>query len=259
MKKIIASCLALVCIVAFAAGCSQQLPQVDISSVDDLAGKTIGVQLGTTGDSYVSDIPDAKVERYNKGFEAVQALQQGKIDAVMIDDQVAKNFAAQNDDIKVLEEPFTEEDYALCVAKGNTELTEQLNAAMAELKEDGTMQAMLDYWIEQKEDAAPYESPADIQYDGQLVMATNAEFPPYEYYDGDQIVGFDVDLAKAICDKLGKELVIEDMAFDSIIAAVQSGKADFGAAGLTIREDRLENVDFTDTYCHASQVIIIRK
>ena len=69
----------------------------------------------------------------------------------------------------------------------------------------------------------------------------------------------DLDIAKAICDKLGYELQIEDMEFDSIIAAVQSGKADFGAAGMTVTEDRLKNIDFTDSYAKAKQVIITRK
>ncbi len=92
-----------------------------------------------------------------------------------------------------------------------------------------------------------------------LVMATNAEFPPYEYYEGEEIVGIDAEIAQAICDELGKELVIEDMAFDSIITAVTSGKADFGAAGMTVTEDRLKNVNFTDTYAHASQVVIVKE
>ena len=92
-----------------------------------------------------------------------------------------------------------------------------------------------------------------------LVMATNAEFPPYEFYEGDEIVGIDAEIAQAICDELGKELVIEDMAFDSIITAVTSGKADFGAAGMTVTEDRLKNVNFTDTYAYASQVVIVKE
>mgnify|MGYP003367935301 CR=1 FL=1 len=74
---------------------------------------------------------------------------------------------------------------------------------------------------------------------GTLVMATNAEFPPYEYYEGENVVGIDADIAAAVADKLGMELKIEDMAFDSIIPAVTSGKADIGLAGMTVTEDRL--------------------
>ena len=92
-----------------------------------------------------------------------------------------------------------------------------------------------------------------------LVMATNAEFPPYEFRDGDDVVGIDAEVAQAIADKLGMELKIEDMAFDSIIPAVTSGKADFGAAGLTVTDERKENVDFTDTYAKATQVIMVKE
>ena len=74
-------------------------------------------------------------------------------------------------------------------------------------------------------------------------------FEPYEYYDGDNVVGIDADIAKAICDKLGYDLEIEDMEFDAIIAAVSSGKADFGAAGMTVKEDRLKNIDSV-SYTH---------
>lgn len=81
-----------------------------------------------------------------------------------------------------------------------------------------------------------------------FVMATNAEFPPYEFYEGQDIVGIDVEIAKAIAESMGKELKVEDMAFDSIIPAILSGKADIGAAGMTVTEDRKASVDFTDTY-----------
>lgn len=92
-----------------------------------------------------------------------------------------------------------------------------------------------------------------------LVMATNAEFPPYEYRDGDKIVGIDAEIAQAIAEDMGLELVIEDMAFDSIIAAVQSGKVDIGVAGMTISEDRLANVNFSDPYTTAAQVVIVNE
>ena len=94
---------------------------------------------------------------------------------------------------------------------------------------------------------------------GKLTMATNAEFEPWEYKEGDNIVGIDADMAKAICDKMGYELKIDDMAFESILAAVSSGKAEFGAAGMTVTDERKESVDFTDTYANASQVVIVRK
>ena len=93
--------------------------------------------------------------------------------------------------------------------------------------------------------------------EGKLTMATNAYFQPYEYYDGEDIVGIDAEIAKAIADKLGLELVINDMAFDSIISEVNAGKADIGLAGMTVTEDRLKEVDFTVSYANGVQSVIV--
>ncbi|MBQ8946287.1 MAG: transporter substrate-binding domain-containing protein [Lachnospiraceae bacterium] len=92
---------------------------------------------------------------------------------------------------------------------------------------------------------------------GTLTMATNAYFPPYEYYEGDKIVGIDAEIAQAIADKLGLQLKIEDMEFDSIITAVSTGKADMGLAGMTVTEERKQNVNFSDTYATGVQVVIV--
>ena len=93
--------------------------------------------------------------------------------------------------------------------------------------------------------------------EGVLTMGTNAEFPPYEYYENDKIVGIDAEIAAAIADKLGLTLEIQDMAFDSIIPAITSGKVDVGLAGMTVTEDRLVNVDFSTTYATGVQAIIV--
>ena len=239
-----------------------------IQSLEDLNGKSVGVQLGTTGDLMMSEEIEnaeglnlASVERYNKAADAVQALLTNKIDAVCIDDQVAKNFVAANpDELTTLDTAFAEESYAIAVSKDNPDLTEQLNGAIAELKEDGTLDAILDKYIAKVEGAEGYVSPEGTEYpNGTLVMATNAAFDPYEYIENGEIVGIDAEFAKALCDKLGYDLHIEDMEFDSIIAAVNSGKADFGMAGMTVTPERQEQIDFTDTYCTAAQSIIVLK
>lgn len=255
MKKFLAMLLAVM--LAFAlASCGKSAAKIETKA--DLNNMRIGVQQGTTGDIYAEDVEGATVERFNKGADAVMALRQGKVDAVIIDDQPAKVFAAQNSDIKILEEPFEVESYAICVAK-NSPLTAEMNGAIAELKADGTLQQILDYYIGKVDGAQPYQSPQGADKSkGKLTMVTNAAFPPYEYWEGEKMVGLDVDFARAICDKLGYELVIEDVEFDSIITAVQSGKADFGAAGMTVTQERLQNIDFTDEYCTATQVIIVK-
>ncbi|MBS5538269.1 MAG: transporter substrate-binding domain-containing protein [Lachnospiraceae bacterium] len=234
-----------------------------VTGIDDLPGKTIGVQLGTTGDIYASDYEEqgSTIERFNKGNDAVQALLQGKVDCVIIDEQPAKAFVANTTGLKILEEPFAEEDYAICISKDNADLTAKINEALAQLKEDGTLDNIVKNYIgDDTKGQFPYESPADVdRSNGTLVMATNAYFEPYEYYQGDKVVGIDADMAQAVCDVLGYELKIEDMEFDSIINAIQSGKADLGVAGITVTEDRQQSVDFTDSYASSKQVIIIKE
>jgi len=105
------------------------------------------------------------------------------------------------------------------------------------------------------------ESKAEIKTvnAGKLTMATNATFPPYEFHEGEKIVGIDAEIAKAVADKLGLELVIEDVEFDSIIAGVQSGKYDIGCAGMTVTEDRLKSVNFSTSYATGIQSIIVKE
>ena len=183
----------------------------EIKTADDIKGASVGVQTGTTGDTFVSDYEadGTKVMRYSKGADAIVALTQNKIDCVVIDSEPAKEFVKANAGLKILDEPFAEEQYAICISKENHELTEKIDKALAELKDEGVLDKIKSYYIEGNTDTVPYESPKDIKYDGELHMATNAAFPPYEYVEGGKIVGLDPMMATAICDKLGKKLVID--------------------------------------------------
>ncbi len=236
-----------------------------INGVEDLPGKKIGVQLGTTGDIYASDYEGDEegtvIERYNKGNDAIMALKQGKIDCVIIDSQPAAKFVEKNDDLEILEEDFALEEYAIAISKENHELTEAINGALEEMKDGGVLDQIISNYIgDDTKGKFPYEPLKDAdRSNGKLIMATNAAFEPYEYYEGTEIVGIDADMAQALCDKLGYELEIQDMEFDAIINAVQSGKADIGVAGMTVTEDRLKSIDFSDPYTTATQVIIVRK
>lgn len=234
-----------------------------IETAEDLPGARIGVQLGTIGDSYVSDYEKdgsgTVVERYNKGADAVQALKQEKIDCVVIDEQPALKFVEQNSGLKVLEEEFTLEDYAFMIAKENDLLLTQVNEALRELKEEGVLDSIKKNYVGAESEVGKYPyKPTDVERtNGTLIVATNAEFPPYEYYEEGEITGMDMDIMQAVCDKLGMEMQIEDMAFDSIISAVSTGKADIGAAGFTVTEERKKNANFSDTYTTSKQVIIV--
>lgn len=262
-RRLIPVILVFIIIAGMFTGCSSgndDIGESPVRSPEDLAGKTIGVQLGTTGDIYASDEEGATVQGYNKGADAIQALKQGKVDCVVIDEQPAKAFVANNSDLSILDEALVEEEYAICVAKGNEELTESINDALARIKEDGTMDQIIGNYIgDDTKGTQPYESPDDVDTsNGTLIMATNAEFEPYEYRENGEIVGIDAEMAQAVADQLGMKLEIEDMQFDSIITAVQAGKADIGVAGMTVTEDRLQNIDFTDPYTTSKQVIVVR-
>lgn len=120
----------------------------EIATADDLDGKTIGVQSGTTGDIYCrDDYGEDSVKQYNNGALAVAALQNGQVDCVVIDNEPAKNFVAANDGLKILDTEYRTEDYAIAVAKENTELLEKINNAMTELKADGTIDKIINKYI----------------------------------------------------------------------------------------------------------------
>ena len=123
----------------------------DIASPDDLEGKKIGVQLSTTGDIYASDdFGEDNVEKYSKGAEAVVALTQGKVDAVIIDNEPAKAFVKANEGLKILDTSYADEDYAIAIAKSNTDLLAKINAALKELTDDGTIPAIIEKYIPSK-------------------------------------------------------------------------------------------------------------
>ncbi len=259
MKKIISLIAAAAVFVATLTGCSAGVKPNEVHSKADLVGKTIGVQQGTTGDAEASKVEGATIDRYKKGADAIQALKQGKVDAVVIDVEPAKVFVEKNDDLKILDDPFITEEYAIAIKKGS-ELTAKINGALEELEKDGTLSKIVRNWIGDEIGQYPYKSPENAdRSNGTLVMATNAAFPPYESVEGGKVVGIDADMMQAVCDKLGYDLKIEDMDFDAIISAVNSGKADVGVAGMSVTEDRLKNVDFSNAYTKANQVIVVRK
>ncbi len=246
--KILSVVLALVIVIGCFAACGGK---------ED--GIKIGVQTNTTGDIYASgDFGEDAVTKFSNGALAVQALKNGKVDCVIIDNEPAKSYVAANTGLKILETEYAVEDYAICFQKGNTELRDAVNGALNELIADGSVKAIVDKYINGTPGdlvAVPVEAEDTDKPD--LVMATNAEFPPYEYVDGDNYYGIDVEVAKIIADKLGYDLVIANVDFDSIIPGVQTGKYSMGMAGMTVTDERLESVDFSDSYATGVQAVIV--
>lgn len=157
---------------------------------------------------------------------------------------------------KVIEIELTQEEYAFGVDKNQPELLESVNAFLKEIKENGKFDEICNNYFGDGT-PVPVTSAAYDPSKEQLVVATNAAFEPFEYMDGDKYVGIDMEIAAALADYLGMELVIQNMDFDAVCLSVGQQKCDIAMSGLTIKEDRKEYVNFTDAYYNASQKLIV--
>ena len=223
-----------------------------VATFSELNGLKIGVQMGTTGDLYVTEnLPEASVERYNKALDAVIDLVAGRLDAVVTDAEPAKVYAAPYEELKVLEENVSEEMYGIAAALGNEELIDQVDAALAAIIEGGYYDALYEMWFGEEE---------TVQTEAKkVVVGTNAEFAPFEYFNEDgEIDGFDADLIEMIMTALGYEFEIISIDFDALLPALESGRIDLAIAAMTITEERLENALFSAPYFNASQKIIVK-
>lgn len=259
MKKVGALLLAAAMGLTMFAGCAKTLPTITVESAEDLAELKIGVQSGTTGQYTAEDLSaDAlnNVKGYKSGMDAALDLKVGGIDCIIIDELPAQSIVAQNPELTIIDLGFEPEDYAIAVKKGNTELLDSINATIQRMKEDGTFDALNETFATAawKEFADPSAENTEV-----IKMGTNAAFPPFEYLDGTDIVGFDICMSQQIAGDMGKKLQIENMEFESLIMALQTDNVDFVAAGMTVNEERLAEVDFSETYYSSKQVVIVRK
>ena len=157
---------------------------------------------------------------------------------------------------KVIEIELTNEEYAFGVDKQQPELLETVNKFIAEIKADGTFDEICNNYFGDGTPVAVTSATFDPNKE-QLVVATNAAFEPFEFMEGENYYGIDLEIAAKLADYLGQELVIQNMDFDAVCLAVGQSKCDIAMAGLTIKEDRLEYVNFSDSYYSASQKIIV--
>ena len=219
----------------------------------------IAVQAGTVGDFLAQDlVGEDNVDQYQRYVDAITAVKQGKVQGAIMDLGPAQKIVETNPDLMIYEDALTEENYAFGIKKGNAELLEQVNEALAELDESGELQAIFDKYINDEEGAGD-----DIDLNagaagGKLIMGTESGFAPYEMRKGDSVVGIDVEIMAAVAKAIDMELQIEDMQFNALIPAVDSGKIDIIAAGLTVTEERRESIDFSDEYVKgAKQVLVV--
>ncbi len=164
---------------------------------------------------------------------------------------------ASGNALKVVDINLTEEQYAYAVKKGDAELLAKVNEFLAEIKKNGEFDRVVDAYFGDGEKTGVTSAALDDSKD-QLVVATNAGFEPFEYKEGDTYYGVDMEIMKLLADYLGKELVINNMEFESVCTSVGEGMCDVAAAGLTVNETRKEILDFSEPYYNASQVLIVK-
>ena len=157
---------------------------------------------------------------------------------------------------EVLEYDLTSEQYAFGVDKDQEDLLADVDAFVQKIKNDGTLDEICDRYFGDGEPVAVESAKEDSSKD-QLVVATNAEFAPFEYMEGDKYYGIDMEIAALLAEELGKELVIKNMDFDSVCLEVGQHKCDIAMAGLTVNEEREEHVTFSESYYEASQRLIV--
>ena len=248
------ACLAFV-------GCSKtEVPENRVFSINDLGNKKVGVIEGTTAEVYASDFggdsAKIQVEKFPNLAETVDALLQGKIDAVLSDDVPAKVLASKNPSLRILNETFKEESYAGIVAKEKMGLLDSVNIALIQMRAMGVYDSIFDTYVG---GATSFHVEPDSVTGEVLKVATNAEFPPFEFRcEKRGVVGIDIEIARYVANYLGRPLEIIDMDFDSIIDSVRAGKADLGLAAFSVTEERERIVSFTDHYATSKIVIMVR-
>lgn len=194
------------------------------------------------------------MKKFVKALAVVMVL---ALTAVMLFGCGGNEDTADTKAVKVIDIDLTQEEYAFGVDKTQPELLTAVNEFIAEIKADGTFDEICNKYFGDGT-PTPVKSAALDSSKDQLVVATNAAFEPFEYTIGEDYYGIDMEIAALLAEKLGKELVISNMDFDSVCLSVGQQKCDIAMAGLTIKPDREEYVNFSDSYYEASQKLIVK-
>ena len=259
MKKIL---LVLVCLVMSAcmfAGCAQKDP--DDANGGDKNGYSVGVQSGTTGQFYIEGSEDLEFDgfsnitlrKFNNAGLAVKDMLNGNLDAVVVDEGPAGELVKANKGVKLIDISLTGVD------KNHDDVLNKLNEFITKAMSDGTIEGIMNKYFNEEGEITGIESAAldNSRADEQLVVATNAAFPPFEYTLGDKFAGIDMEIAAALADYLGMELVIQNMDFESVVTSVGKNGVDIAMAGLTVSEKRMLSVKFSESYYEASQMVLV--
>ena len=234
----------------------------EYTSVDELAGKRIGVLTGAIHDSLVQKrLPTAEIVYFNNISDMPPALKSGKIDAFILPVSTATFMKYEDETLTWLDEHLFDGNLGFAFAK--TDEGKALNSEFSEyirtLRESGELDRLSEKWFgedESEKTIMDYSSLPDTN--GTLRMATAANSIPYTYVRDQTIVGFEVELAAVFCAERGYRLQVEQMNFDGVLASVQTGKCDFAASCLAITAERQESLDFSESYYAESVVFVLQ-
>lgn len=235
----------------------------EISSLDDLTGADIAVQTGMICDVLAQQrIADARIQYYSSQTDALIALESGKAQGWCCDEPVARYMMLTHPDVVILDEELVKSDLAAVFPKNEKgqKLRDQYSAFVDELWADGTMAQIDAVWFstdEEKRTVPDYTTLPDTN--GTLVMATDTTIPPFSFVKDGRPMGYDIDVAARFCQANGYRLEVTQMSFDSILAAVQTGKCDFAASSITITEERAESVLFSTPDYRGGVVMAVLK
>lgn len=225
----------------------------------------VGSQQGTTNyDTAVEIVGADRIVAYDQFGVAVQALINGDVDAVIMDNVAGIGYVGANpDDLTIIGEPLTSEELGFILPK-DSELTPVINSALAELEADGTLDALFEKWFATEEEETADTGSAHDLGGQEIRIAVENAYNPFNFIDAEtgEAIGYDYDIFAEICGRVNCTPVFVETSWDAMLA-IMGGEGDFdtfdiGADGITITDERAENVDFSDPYIQLSQVLLVR-
>lgn len=231
-------------------------PSTGYRSISEMGDKRIGVMLGSTQDSYVTEkFPNATIVRVNATTDLKLALKGGKCDVAVLDALIARVMYKDDPDVCVLDSALFKGVTALGFSLENTALRDEFNKMLAEFRKDGTYDQIYDRWLNQ---ANPVMPTFDMPTTGTpLRVAVSSAVPPFDYYENGENIGFDSELVRRFAQRIGRPVQFQIINFGGLLAAISSGKVDIIAAGLTYTPERAKNVAFADAHYAARAVTVI--
>ena len=250
MKKIVSLILALV---MCACVC------LSLASCGETVNSKIGIQSGTTSEAYAKVLKGVEVVSFDTFALAAQAMKNGNADYVFVDKTTANALCAEIEGLKIIDIALSSEYYGIGIDPSQPSLKVDIDRILVEKADE--VQAIKDKYMNGEKDSYVGVASATKNNDnaaGQLVVATNAEFAPWEYKEGNLYYGIDMEIAKLIADELNLELVIDDMQFNMVVGAVGKNGVDIAMSGITITTERQQVINFSTPYYTESIVLVCK-